>query len=152
MKKYGKQWLVELRQFWSSQNIWKSKTNPRNEQKQFKEFNDHVKLDKSAIKKGYDRVREKIKAVRQDYRIAVNNGTRSGSGRIIRDNWDDLTQIWAVSPAMRAIKNACKTREVNGESTSKIREDEDQETLEKNFDEIKPCKEADSWPHLQPEQ
>ncbi len=120
-------------------------------EKELKEFNDLVKLDKSAIKKGYDRIREKIKALRQDYRTAVNNGTRSGSGRIIRDNWDDLTKIWAGSPATKAIKNDCTTRVINGESISEIREGEDHETLENAFNEIEAMKEAESWPHLQSE-
>ena len=98
--------------------------------KELKEFNDTVKLEKSAIKKGYDRVKEKIKALRQDYRTAVNNGTRSGSGRIVRDNWDDLTEIWAGSPATESIKNACTTREINAESLSELFvNDEEEEDL-----------------------
>ena len=43
-------------------------------EKELKEFNNMVELEKSTIKKGYDRVKEKIKALRQDYRNAVNNG------------------------------------------------------------------------------
>ena len=42
-----------------------------------------IKAEKGDVKKGYDRVKEKIKALRQDYRQAVNKGTRSGSGRIV---------------------------------------------------------------------
>ena len=74
--------------------------------KELKEFNVMVKLEKSPIKKGYDRVKQKIKALWQDYQTAVNTSTRSGSGKIIRDNWDDLTEIWAGSPATESIKNA----------------------------------------------
>ncbi|KAK3736563.1 hypothetical protein QZH41_003138 [Actinostola sp. cb2023] len=55
--------------------------------------------EKSAIKRGYDRVKEKIKNIRQDYRNAVNIGSRSGSGKIVKENYDLLTQIWGGSPA-----------------------------------------------------
>ena len=120
-------------------------------EKELKEFNDQVKIEKSAIKKGYDRIREKIKVLRQDYRVAVNNGTKSGSGKIIRENWDDLTKIWAGSPATKAIKNGCTTRGINGERTGEIREDEDQE-LANVFNEMEALKEAESWPYLQSEQ
>lgn len=43
-------------------------------------FNDKIKLERIDMKKGYDRVKEKVKALRQDYRLAVNSGTRFGSG------------------------------------------------------------------------
>jgi hypothetical protein len=98
-------------------------------EKELKEFNNMVKLEKSTIKKGYDRVKEKIKALRQDYRNAVNNGTRSGSGRIVRDNWDDLTEIWAGSPATESIKNGCTTRGINAESLSELFVDGEEEEL-----------------------
>ena len=103
--------------------------------KELKEFNVMVKLEKSAIKKGYDRVKEKIKALRQDYRTAVNTGTRSGSGKIVRDNWDDLTEIWAGSPATESIKNACTTREINGES--ELFANDEEEELSSNLHKAK---------------
>ena len=96
---------------------------------ELKDFNDKIKLQKSEIKKGYDWAKEKIKALRQDYRSAVNAGTRSGSGRIVRDNWDDLTQIWAGSPATKAIDNNLTPREVNGENLIEVDEIEGNEIL-----------------------
>ena len=92
--------------------------------KELKEFNVMVKLEKSAIKKRYDRVKEKVKALRQDYRTAVNTGTRSGSGKIVRDNWDDLTEISAGSPATESIKNVCTTQKINGESELFVNDEE----------------------------
>jgi hypothetical protein len=74
-------------------------------------------------------VKEKIKALRQDYRNAVNTGTRSGSGRIIRDNWEDLAEIWARSPATKAIDNGCTTREINGENLSTVLVETDDEEI-----------------------
>ena len=81
-----------------------------------KKFHDMIKVEQGDIKKGYDRVKEKIKALRQDYRQAVNKGTRSGSGRIVHDNWDELSAIWVGSPATKAIENACTSRKINENS------------------------------------
>ena len=54
------------------------------------------KLDKqnSKIRIGYQRIKEKVKNLRQDYRNAVNKGTRSGSGKVVQDNFELLTEIW----------------------------------------------------------
>ena len=54
----------------------------KEEYESFKSQNDEKTL---AIKKGYDRVKEKIKNIRQDYRTAVNKGSRSGSGKIVKE-------------------------------------------------------------------
>ena len=91
---------------------------PLNEldESQRKKFHDMIKVEQSDIEKGYDRVKEKIKALRQDYRQAVNTGSRSGSGRIVPDNWDELSAIWAGSPATKAIENACTSRKINENS------------------------------------
>ena len=41
--------------------------------------------------------------MRQDYRNAVNRGTRSGSGKLVQDNYDLLTEIWGGSPATTSL-------------------------------------------------
>ena len=61
--------------------------------------------EKKLIRKGYDRVIEKVKSVRQDYRSAVNKGTRSGSGKIVQDNYDLLSDIWGGSPPTTKMQN-----------------------------------------------
>ena len=99
-------------------------------EKELKEFNDMVKLEKVQIKKGYDRVKEKIKTLRQDYRTAVNTGTWSGSGRIIRDNWEELTDIWAGSPATKPMKSGCSTKVINENSFGDLNDIEDEEMNE----------------------
>ena len=55
--------------------------------------------DKSMIKVGYNRIKEKLKSIRQDYSKAVVSGTRSGSGKIVLQYFDDLASIWGGSPA-----------------------------------------------------
>ena len=53
----------------------------------------------SQTKKGYDRVKEKIRNVRQDFRAAVNKRTRSGSRKIVQENFELLSEIWGASTA-----------------------------------------------------
>ena len=72
----------------------------KEEYESFKSQNHEEKL---AIKKGYDRVKEKIKNIRQDYRTAVNKGSRSGSGKIVKENFDLLNEIWGGSPATSTV-------------------------------------------------
>ena len=59
-------------------------------------FKLHLALEKKEIRTGYERIKEKIKDIRQDYRKAVSSsgGRRSGSGRLICDNWDTLKTNW----------------------------------------------------------
>ncbi|KAL9952960.1 hypothetical protein ACROYT_G040293 [Oculina patagonica] len=73
---------------------------------EFRALKARHETDAKQIKVGYDRVKEKIKVVRQKYRTSVNENTRSGSGRIITTNWDTLTKIWGGSPAVSKIPNA----------------------------------------------
>ena len=63
------------------------------------------KLDEqnSKIRIGYQRIKEKVKNLRQDYRNAVNKGTRSGSGKVGQDNFELLTEIWGGSPATTSL-------------------------------------------------
>lgn len=55
--------------------------------------------EKARVRKGYERIRGTIKNLRQDYRATINRGPRSGSGKLIQDNFDLLTEIWGGSPA-----------------------------------------------------
>ena len=55
--------------------------------------------EKAQITRAYERIKQKIKVIRQDYRIAVNKGTRSGSGKIVKEHFDILCWIWGGSPA-----------------------------------------------------
>ena len=59
-----------------------------------------VAEEQKLIKIGYQRIKQKIKDLRQDYRNAVTVGRRSGSGKLVEDNWDILKNIWGGSPAV----------------------------------------------------
>lgn len=45
------------------------------------------------MKTEYERIKEKIKDIRQGYRKAVTEGRRSGSGKLVCDNWDSLKTL-----------------------------------------------------------
>ena len=85
-----------------------SPTEPQRPSKEMtiEEYQDYKKRldgEQVLIKKGYDRVKEKIRNVRQDFRAAVNKGTRSGSGRIVQENYELLSEIWGGSPATTSL-------------------------------------------------
>ena len=58
------------------------------------------------IKISYQRIKQKMKGLPQDYRNAVTVGRRSGSGKLVEDNWDILKNIWGGSPEVVNIWNA----------------------------------------------
>ena len=66
---------------------------------EYKVYKSILDKDKSMIKLGYNRIKEKLKSIRQDYSKAVVSGTRSGSGKIVLQYFDDLASIWGGSPA-----------------------------------------------------
>ena len=65
-----------------------------------------VAEEKKLIKIGYQRIKQKIKDLRQDYSNAVTVGRRSGSGKLVEDNWEILKNIWGGSPAAINLRNA----------------------------------------------
>ena len=67
--------------------------------KEEKIFQAQVALAKSQIKKGYNHIKEKIQQIRKAYNKAVTNGTRSGSGKIVQEHYNELAQFWKGSPA-----------------------------------------------------
>lgn len=46
-------------------------------QQEFKEHNQIIEVEKGLIKKGYNRIKEKIRSIRKAYNKAVTKGTRS---------------------------------------------------------------------------
>ena len=67
---------------------------------------DAVAEERKLIKIGHQRIKQKIKDLRQDYRNAVTVGRRSGSGKLVEDNWDILNNILGGSPAVINLRNA----------------------------------------------
>ena len=74
--------------------------------------------EKNLIKKGYQRVQEKLKEIRQNFSIAVTTGRRSGSGKVVLDFYDELVQIWGGSPTTQPLSCGTSTDQVNNTVTA----------------------------------
>lgn len=66
---------------------------------EYESYRKRLEEEKQKIKLGYQR----IKNVRQDYHSIVNKGTRSGSGKVVQDNYDLLSDIWGGSPSTMSL-------------------------------------------------
>lgn len=91
--------------------------------------------EKNQIKKGYQRVQEKLKEIRQNFSTAVTTGRRSGSGKIILDFYDELVQIWGGSPSTQPLSCGTSTQQINNTVTASIAPDDD-EFSEGNDDDL----------------
>ena len=55
--------------------------------------------DELKIRKGYLRVLEKIKALRQKFSTAVTTGGRFGSGKMVMEFYDLMALTWGEAPS-----------------------------------------------------
>ena len=83
------------------------------------------------MKIGYERVKQKARNIRQEYRIAVTQGTRSGSSRVVCENWEQLKILWGGCAAAVCLTK-CKTTILNAEEQSDFND----------HDEINECNEG----------
>ena len=67
--------------------------------------------DKNKVKKGYSRIKEKIKELRQKFSNGVTLGTRSGSGKLVLEFYDLMVQIWGGAPATEPVSFGVMTAE-----------------------------------------
>ena len=63
---------------------------------------DELKIQKDLIKKGYQRVHEKIKELRQNFQNILA-GRRSGGAKISDQYYKGLLRIWGGSPCVEAL-------------------------------------------------
>ncbi|CAB4002587.1 Hypothetical predicted protein [Paramuricea clavata] len=68
------------------------------------EYTKQNQAENELTKKGYSRIREKIKDIRQNFSQAVTNGRRSGSGKIVFEFYDELVVIWGGSAATKPLE------------------------------------------------
>ena len=60
--------------------------------------------EKKTIKNGYDRIKTKVKEIRPNYRKAVSEERRSGSRKIVRDNWEKLKNRFGEDHLRHALR------------------------------------------------
>ena len=65
------------------------------------------------IKKGYGRIQEKIKEIRQNFSSAVVNGRRSGSGKIVFQHYDRLVKIYGETASSEPLPASVDTDTFN---------------------------------------
>ena len=82
------------------------------------EFCKKLQREREGIKKGYNRVLEYIKDIRQRFSTAVTTGSRSGSGKIILEYYDKLVLIWGGSAAVELLNYGIDSSCVNEYSTN----------------------------------
>ena len=67
--------------------------------------------EKKQIKEGYSRVKIKIKELRRGYKNAVDTESRSGSGKLVSENFELLQGIWGGSPAVTSLPSAITSQD-----------------------------------------
>ena len=60
----------------------------------------------------------KLKAIRRKYRQAVDNGRRSGHGRVVMVFYEHCSEIWGGSPATAAMPDGLESSENHEESSN----------------------------------
>ena len=94
-------------------------------------------VDTKLIKVGYGRIRERMKLLRRNFKRAVVEGTRSGSGKLIIENWDRLVFIWGGCPSVIQIKGAVSSHAIEDveQDESSLGSEEENVTCEEDSSE-----------------
>ena len=66
-------------------------------------------MRQKSIKQGYQRILEKIKEIRRKVSIVITTGTRLGSGKIILEHFDTLSEIYGGSSAGQSLNYGVNT-------------------------------------------
>ena len=123
MKRYARIWLENIKKdlFSGIESLSEKPHEGFSTDEKKIEFCQKLQREREGVKKGYNRVLEKIKDIRQRFSTAVTTGSRSGSGKIILEYYDKLVLVWggsaAVEPLNYRIDSSCVTEySTNGEN------------------------------------
>lgn len=92
-----------------------------------------VQGDRKNIKIGYGRIRERVKQIRCNFKKSMVEGTRSGSGKMIIQNWDSLVMVWGGCPSVTKIGGAVVSQTVE-EPNEDEQESDSYDSLETDTD------------------
>ncbi|XP_057291461.1 uncharacterized protein LOC130614081 [Hydractinia symbiolongicarpus] len=87
-----------------------------------------IKIEKGRIKKGYNRVMERTKKIRQAFSSAVLSGSRSGSGKLIVE-YDELVSIYGGSTSTQPLRFGCQSVNVTNFGFSTDSSHDENETI-----------------------
>ena len=71
--------------------------------------------ERELISKGYNRIVEEVKEIRQSFSKAVVAGSRSGCGKIVFEFYDKLVKIWGGSANTEALTFGVSSERFNSE-------------------------------------
>ena len=63
-----------------------------------------------------ERILRKIKRIKSSYRKAVDNGRKSGCGKVVATFYDECNEIWSGSPAVESIAGGVESSSLENES------------------------------------
>ena len=91
------------------------------------------KTEQDLIKRGYNRIHEKLKEIQKQFSDAVTTGSKSGSGKIVLEFFDQLTLIWGGSPSTNPLpfgiySDQTNEGKANGSNGSTDNSGEEEET------------------------
>ena len=94
-------------------------------------YKKQCKAQEDLKSKGYVRIKAKVKELRQNYKQAVDSGSRSGSGksveRCVEKHWAQFEEIWGGSPATTALLGGICSFDRPSTSTPTFEEERDHE-------------------------
>ena len=88
---------------------------------------------KSCIAKGYNRIVEKVKEIRQSFSKAVVSGTRRGCAKIVFEFYEKLITIWGGSANTEPLSFGTSTETLNNKND---RQQELSENDSDDFDDV----------------
>ena len=77
--------------------------NIRTDEDEMERIEEERRNGSEKIKQGYKRIMEKIKKIRHSFSYAVTNGRRSGSGKIVLEHYDTLTNLFSGSASVEPL-------------------------------------------------
>ena len=80
--------------------------------------------EEKQIKEGYSRVKIKIKELRRGYKNAVDTGSRSGSGKLVSENFELLQDIWVGSSFVTSLPSAITSQDNQHDTESAVSDGE----------------------------
>ena len=69
------------------------------------EYKQIIDRQEKQRKDGYNGIKAKLKELRRGYKSTVDKGTRSGSGRIVKEHFEVLQDIWSGCPAVNSLES-----------------------------------------------
>ena len=84
-----------------------------------------IKEEQQLIKRGYSRVAEKIKKIRQKFSSTIISGKRSASGKVVMEHYDELVGMYGGSPSTEPLEYGCRTGKAATVVPEQIFEDDD---------------------------